>query len=210
MAFQSLFTTEIFYGQIMAAGRNSASKIKSLNRELIRESYIFCDIDHAGQDWSSKNYSNGYTSYSSITNLPERSPHFAELKTLIDQWAKKFVKKQAWDLQGGKVEMTTCWVNIMGTGCQHSFHLHPHSVISGTYYLQTPKGSGGFKIEDPRIQSLMAAPPKKGVSKNSTYQTIVPEAGSLVLFESWLKHEVTKNESNQERISVSFNYDWIR
>jgi len=45
--------------------------------------------------------------------------------------------------------------------------------------------------------------------ENQTWVSIAAQAGSLLLFESWLRHEVPANPVNAERISISFNYGWF-
>ncbi len=178
---------------------------------LIRESLLFRELDSAGEKWSRKNYVNGYTSYSSITDLAFRSSSFANLKSWIDKEVMKFSRALEMDLGDGRLEMNSFWVNIMGKGCSHSYHLHPLSSISGTFYLQVPKGSGALKLEDPRLPAFMASPPRKRGAKlmNQQFFSVEPSPGELVLFESWLKHEVPANHAKTARISVSFNYDWI-
>jgi uncharacterized protein (TIGR02466 family) len=106
--------------------------------------------------------------------------------------------------------MTDCWVNMMPPGTTHGLHLHPLSFISGTYYVRTPKGCPGIKFEDPRLDRFMAAPPRKARVQphNETFVTYPAEAGNVVLFESWLRHEVPANQVEEERISISFNYGW--
>jgi uncharacterized protein (TIGR02466 family) len=93
----------------------------------------------------------------------------------------------------------------------HSLHLHPHASVSGTFYLQTPRGCAGLKLEDPRLDRYMAAPPRrtKTRTENRSWITLPARAGHVVLFESWLRHEVPPNTSSGERISVSFNYNWF-
>ena len=85
---------------------------------------------------------------------------------------------------------------------------HPNSVISGTYYVTVPKGAGPIVFEDPRHAMMMAAPPKKKSAPRELRNHIseVPQPGSLLLWESWLRHEVPLNRAEGERISVSFNY----
>ena len=190
---------------------HSKAKVSNpLLKKILKESYAFQAIDPNGQQWSNDNYWGGYTSYGSISDLPHRSTTFQSLKNLIDIEVKKFSKKLGWDLEGGSLEMSTCWINIMGTGCHHSFHLHPHSVISGTVYIEVPKDSGIFKIEDPRIACFQGTPniqPKVSMEQQR-YFKLHPKAGDILLFESWLKHEVTANYSKKERVSISFNYRW--
>ncbi|HEY8271605.1 MAG TPA: TIGR02466 family protein, partial [Pseudobdellovibrionaceae bacterium] len=92
-----------------------------------------------------------------------------------------------------------------------TMHIHPLSVISGTYYVQTPKDCGSIKFEDPRMVGFMASPPRKenAQERNKRFVELKPQAGNVVLFESWMRHEVPQNKSDIERISISFNYDWI-
>jgi uncharacterized protein (TIGR02466 family) len=75
----------------------------------------------------------------------------------------------------------------------------------------TPPGSAGLKFEDPRLERYMAAPPRKANARmrNRAWVTVPAMAGQLVLFESWLRHEVPPNPARGERVSVSFNYSWF-
>jgi len=102
-------------------------------------------------------------------------------------------------------------VNIMPHQVVHGLHLHPLSTISGTYYVRTPKGCPGLKFEDPRLERFMAAPPRipNARPENRPWIVMPAEAGKVVLFESWLRHEVPPNAVTAERISISFNYNWF-
>ena len=107
--------------------------------------------------------------------------------------------------------MTDCWINIMPRPVVHSLHLHPLSTISGTYYVRTPRGAPGIKFEDPRLDRFMAAPPRRADcrSEHRPWVTVPAEAGTVVLFESWLRHEVPPNPVAAERVSISFNYQLV-
>jgi len=93
----------------------------------------------------------------------------------------------------------------------HGLHLHPLSTLSGTYYVRVPAGTPGIKFEDPRLDRFMAAPPRKATAKRETrpWGTFPAAAGQVVLFESWLRHEVVPNRVDAERVSISFNYNWF-
>ncbi|MFN7684133.1 MAG: TIGR02466 family protein [Oligoflexia bacterium] len=199
MALKALFPTQVWISQMQARG---ASR---LNDRLASEAYAFRELDRHGQQWSQENYDAGYTSYGSITDLPYRSPSFATLKRFLDAEVKKYLKALKIQPHSGRIELSSCWVNIMGRHCHHSFHLHPLSVISGTYYVRVPRGSGAFKIEDPRLSAFMGRP-----SQENPFWSFEPKPGALLLFESWLRHEVPANRSDEDRVSVSFNYDWLR
>jgi uncharacterized protein (TIGR02466 family) len=112
-----------------------------------------------------------------------------------------------WDLRGGKPICDSLWVNILPEGGSHTSHLHTNAVISGTYYVAVPEGSGALVFEDPRHAMLMAAPPRKAHAPRAmqTYVSVEPEAGTLILWESWLRHEVALNRASAARISISFN-----
>jgi uncharacterized protein (TIGR02466 family) len=186
-------------------------KNRKFNQQILQECYSFKELDVGGHKWSRENYFAGYTSYGSLADLPQRSPTFAELKLQLDRLVLQFAKQLDMDLGDKKLVMSSCWINIMGLGCHHSFHLHPLSTISGTYYVQIPKDSGAIKFEDPRLPMMMASPPRKSRAKqeNQRFIEVSPQECEVVLFESWLKHEVPTNRSNADRISISFNYDWI-
>jgi len=205
MASLNLFPT------LLHATRPITRDAGRFHAALVREARLFRKLDREGVDWSKRNYLSGYTSYSSITDLPFRSSNFGRLKTAIDREVAKYARALELDLGRGALEMTSCWVNIMGKGCTHAFHLHPLSVVSGTYFLQVPKGAGALKFEDPRLAAFMASPPRKSRAKpaNQRFFSLAPRAGDLILFESWLKHQVEPSRSAEERISVSFNYDWV-
>lgn len=194
-----------------AEGRSPSRQ--SLKRELSRECEILRKIDEDGLSWSEKNYPNGYTSYGSMDRLHKSSPTFSALETELDRHVAAFSQKQKWDLQQGRLEMSSCWINIMPAGAAHSLHLHPLSVVSGTFYLQVPKGSSPIKFEDPRLERFMAQPPRlSGAPKTlQPFIELEPKEGDVILFESWLRHEVPAlgRRFKGERISISFNYDWL-
>jgi uncharacterized protein (TIGR02466 family) len=189
------------------------SKPALLNRlvkELSKESYKIRDYDHAGKIWSKKNYPLGYTSYGSLSEMYEMSSTFAQLRKAIDPHVKKFGSQLDWDLGKGSLEMKSLWININSTNSYHGLHLHPLSVVSGTFYVQVPKDSGAIKFEDPRMNCFMASPPplQQASRENLRNIEIKSNPGEIILFESWLRHEVTQNLSGEDRISVSFNYEW--
>ncbi len=199
---QSWFPTLIHHAPLMREG------VARLNTELLKEIEQLRDYDRAGQHWSKTGYVGGYTSYGSMDRLHQFSSTFMQLEKKLDAQVRRYAKALHWDLRGGKLVMTDCWANIMPKGCAHSFHLHPQSVVSGTYYVKTPRGSSGLKFEDPRLSSMMAAPMRGATAprEQQPYITVPAVAGHVVLFESWLRHEVPASTITQDRVSISFNY----
>jgi len=205
MSVQTLFPTQVYHGALMRTGG------EVLRKRLLRECLQLPDDDLAGQRWSAKNYPGGYTSYGSVCRLQTVSPTFAELERRLRRHVNAYAKALQWDLGGRALVMTDCWVNLMPQGVVHSLHLHPLSVVSGTYYVRTPPRSSGLKLEDPRLDRFMAAPPRRADAdrEHRSWVTLPARAGYLNLFESWLRHEVPPNPAASERISISFNYAWV-
>jgi len=205
MAVYKLFPTRVYSARLRdAAGRR-------LNDRLARECRQLSLDDTAGRRWSARNYPSGYTSYGSAHRMHRMSPSFASLERAVDRHVARFAGTLDLDLAGRTLAMTDCWVNIMPRGAAHGLHLHPLATISGTYYVKTPRGCPGLKLEDPRLERMMAAPPRRAraARENRPWVVLPAEAGSLLLFESWLRHEVPANLTAGERISVSFNYGWF-
>jgi uncharacterized protein (TIGR02466 family) len=180
----------------------------SLNAELEFTSLSLASDDRAGLKWSEKHGYPGYTSYASRLDLAGQFPCFARFTRLIDRHAANFAKSLHWNIKGGKPRCDSLWVNIMPEGGSHTSHIHPNAVISGTYYVNVPPGAGPIVFEDPRLPSLMAAPPRKPNAPREfkTQISEIPKPGTVLLWESWLRHEVPLNRAAGSRISVSFNY----
>ncbi len=81
-------------------------------------------------------------------------------------------------------------------------------MISGTFYVEAPPGSGAIRFEDPRLGLMMAAPTRRDDAPEHLrpFVTVPPRAGLLLLWESWLRHEVLAGAGKSERLSVSFNF----
>lgn len=188
MTVRSLFPTLLYEEAIdQALLGDLAHSIRSLASD-----------DQAGRRWSKDHGYAGYTSYASLNDLPRRDPAFADLAKLLDRHARKFAKELAWQ---AKPKLDSLWVNLLKSGGHHSGHIHPHSVLSGTLYVEVPAGSGAIRFEDPRLPMMMAAPARPGL-----FATVEPRPGMLLMWESWLRHEVRAGRGRGERLSISFNF----
>jgi uncharacterized protein (TIGR02466 family) len=198
---ETLFATRIY--QAPLGGTN----IAHVNRDLETACLSIARDDKAGQAWCREHAYAGYTSYASLNDLTTRAPAFDELERRLRPHVARFAKALHFDLSA-KLALDSLWINVLNPGGVHTGHIHPSSVISGTYYVNVPKGASALKFEDPRLGFMMAAPRKKETAPREAqpFVYVAPSAGSLVLFESWLRHEVPPNTARQRRISVSFNY----
>ena len=203
-SLERLFVTTIYRAEL---GEGKGART---NQELEAACLSIAEDDTAGQRWCARNGYPGYTSYASLNDLPWRVPVFTDLAKALDAHVAAFAKDLDYDLQGRKLALDSLWINILPPGGVHTSHIHPHSVISGTYYVTVPDGAGALKLEDPRLGLMMAAPPrkKKARPENRQFAYLAPTPGTVLLWESWLRHEVPLNQAESERISVSFNYAW--
>ncbi len=202
MPAKSLFVTKLYEAR--------APRAAALNAELAHAMRVTANDDNAGRRWCAEKKYPGYTSYASLNDLPWRAPAFASLQEIAGEHVAAFSRELDFDLGGRPLSLDSLWINIVEPGGQHTGHIHPHSVISGTYYVEMPEGAGGLKLEDPRLAMMMAAPPRRAraAPEQRPFHYVRPRAGDLLLWESWLRHETERNDSNADRLSVSFNYKW--
>ena len=199
MTLRTLFATRFYEAALEAPGLLAG--LEQACRSLAAE-------DAAGRRWSRDHGYRGYTSYASLDDLTRRDPRFAELARLLARHAAAFASDCAMDLAGRRLRLDSLWVNVLRPGGTHSGHIHPHSIVSGTFYVAVPPGSGALRLEDPRLPSMMAAPPRRADAPEDLRSFVYaePAPGALFLWESWLRHEVVAGSGRGDRISISFNY----
>jgi uncharacterized protein (TIGR02466 family) len=133
-------------------------------------------------------------------------PEFRRFVELMNRAAATVIQFQKWDLTRITPVITECWAVVNGKYGSNQFHRHPHAIISGVYYVQTPEKCGALIFRDPRPVAAMMAPP---ITQRSPWTELSrayqPQAGKMLLFPSWLEHGVAANESDEDRIAISFN-----
>jgi uncharacterized protein (TIGR02466 family) len=198
MPVRTLFATRLYEAEI--ADEVVLGELAHSIRSLARD-------DEAGRRWSNEHRYLGYTSYASLNDLPRRDPALAELARLLTRHALRFARECEFDL-ARKPRLDSMWVNLLRGGGHHSAHIHPHSIISGTLYVEVPPGSGAIRFEDPRLGLMMASPQRRkdAAEELQPFVKVEPRPGLLLLWESWLRHEVLPGRGKGERLSVSFNF----
>ena len=193
----------LFATRLYSADVGSPALLEQLSKSI----RALADDDRAGRAWSKDHGYPGYTSYASLNDLPKRDPAFADLARRLTGHAVSFASECAFDL-ARKPKLDSLWVNLLRGSGHHSAHIHPHSIISGTLYVEVPKGSGAIRFEDPRLPMMMAAPPRRKDAPEDlqSFVTVEPRSGLLLMWESWLRHEVLRGNGKAERLSISFNF----
>jgi len=102
------------------------------------------------------------------------------------------------------------WLNLNLPDTHHSRHEHFGCFMGGVLWLAVPEKSGDFNIFDPvgvraqnTTQYLFAR--NGNTAYNTSIYTVIPQVGKMIMFPSWLQHQVEANESNEDRISIAFN-----
>ena len=198
MNVRNLFATRLYEAELAD---------QSLLADLAHSIRSLAEDDAAGQGWSREKGYAGYTSYASLNDLPRRDPTFADLAKILGKHSAAFAEECAFDL-ARKPMLDSLWVNLLRGSGHHSAHIHPHSIISGTLYVEVPRGSGAIRFEDPRLPMMMAAPTRRADAPEELrpFVTVQPRPGLLLLWESWLRHEVLPGTGRDERLSISYNF----
>jgi uncharacterized protein (TIGR02466 family) len=203
VTLRALFATRIYEASLAQEPGFAA-----FNAELEEACRMLAAEDRAGRAWCKAHGYRGYTSYASLDDLPRRASVFGQLKTRLDRHAAAYARALGFDLGGRRLKLDSLWANVMRPGGAHSGHLHPLSVLSGTVYVAVPEGAGGLRLEDPRLQAMMARPPLLPEAGERPFVTLAPQPGSVLMWESWLRHEVPPHAGRGDRVSLSFNYAW--
>ena len=151
---------------------------------------------------------------SSLTSAPGRlgsrprdlheRPEISALVSCIRRSARSVI--QFLKIGSEDFEITGCWANVNAPGASHAVHSHPNNFLSGVYYVQVQPGGDTINFHDPRIQTGIIRPPVTELTQENTDQVVVSVSdGMLLVFPSYLQHSVASNQSDAERISVSFN-----
>ena len=136
------------------------------------------------------------------------------LKNFITEISKnigKAIKDMNWDLETQIVKITDMWSIINNKNAFNERHHHGNSALSAAYYVKAEKNAGNIIFFDPRQANVFHHPiSKESNNINAQAQSVTPKPGTLVLFPSYLEHKVDENQSNDERIVISFNVSLIR
>mgnify|MGYP001189253673 FL=1 len=143
-----------------------------------------------------------------VSNVGGYQGHQYENKELVDIIEKNVPAVEGKSFPNGLVTHT--WANINPKGSYNTRHSHVDTqvLLSGTYYVKTPENSGRIRFYDPRGHLIPYMPDYEYYYHGHSVNYIQPEEGMVLYFPPWLDHDVEDNESEEDRISVSFNILW--
>ena len=173
-------------------------KHPTLNQELERDIVAWSNQDKGMTRTNIKGWHS--------TTEMHKKPEYQNLVNMLYACQKTIYQQEHYE---SEPYLGNMWANINPPGGMNRAHQHPNSLWSGVYYIKAPKNCGHLKIDDPRSSAAMCRPrQKEGKLPPRLYREThyEPIAGRCIMFPSWLMHCVDPNESNDIRISVSFNF----
>ena len=136
------------------------------------------------------------------------------LSSFINEISKNIgiaIKDMSWDLETQIAKITSMWAIINNKYAFNEKHHHGNSSLSAAYYVKAENDAGNIVFFDPRQANVFHHPISKEVNAiNAQVQSVTPKPGTLVLFPSYLEHKVNPNQSDEDRIVISFNVSMIR
>ena len=146
-----------------------------------------------------------YKGWHSTTNMANK-PEYQQLVKELLKMQEEIFDNEHLDRSS---RLGNMWANINPPGGMNQPHIHPNALFSGVYYIKSPVKSGRLKIYDPRpgVQFIMPIRKPGNPGKDLWREAnIDPVEGRIIMFPAWLWHAVEENQSNDIRISVSFNF----
>ena len=172
--------------------------VKLDNQMLANEIVIWSKKDKG----VTKTNMNGWHSQTNMHTFPQFKP----LVDALYEMQNEIYKEEWLDRQP---RLGNMWANINYPGGYNRPHVHPNCLFSGVYYVKSQPGAGQLVVNDPRpgIQTMMPTRVKGQPPKHLWREAhIDPIPGRIIMFPAWLWHCVEPNQSNDIRISVSFNF----
>ena len=176
---------------------------KKINNELEKYIYKLYEEDNNGLErsnrggWHSKNF-----------RLAEKDSIQQKFAIQVQDYILKTFQSLGWKIKDKNIRIKEMWAIINKKNDFNVIHTHPNCYLSAAYYVKAPKDCGNFKVESPNIAKRYAYPEIANQNElNVEVASINISEGDLLLFPAYLPHKVGKNESDEDRIVISFNVD---
>ena len=182
------------------------NNFEKINKELLEFIYKEFEKDKLGVK---KSNINGWHSKTFDLNDKHGVPN--KFLDHIDIYIKNVFKNYGWVYNSEKVKCTSIWSIINKRGNFNIEHSHSNNYLSAAYYVKAPKNCGNFKASNPNIINRNFFPKSEQANElNAKMATIKVEEGDLLIFPAYLPHSVEENESDDDRVIISFNIDILR
>ena len=178
-------------------------KFKEFNPELSKYIYKLNKEDSVGINRSNKG---GW--HSKDFDLRDRSSIQLKFALELQKYILNTFKKLGWKTENKQIQIKSMWAIINKKEDFNVVHSHPNSLLSAAYYVKAPKNCGRFQVENPNNIKKHITPELANENDlNVLLAGIEISEGDLIIFPGYLPHKVAKNESDEDRIVISFNVD---
>ena len=174
---------------------------ENLNKQLCDYIYGLKKDDEKGiqksnvNGWHSKNF-----------KIEKDNVPYNFVKAIHEHVKEVIVDGYGWKYIPEKVGISEIWAIINKKGTFNQSHNHPGSYLSAAYYVKAPENCGNIHFYEPNeVKKFQTPPVEKRTELSSTGFSIKPEEGNLLIFPSYLYHDVGKSLSDEDRVVVSFN-----
>ena len=174
---------------------------QKFNQELSKYIYELYESDNIGLKKSNKG---GW--HSQNFRLTEKDTIQNKFTLEMSKYIFNAFKNFGWKIENKKIQVTEMWAIINKKNDFNVLHTHPNCYLSAAYYVKTNKNCGNFEVECPNIAKRHSFPELDVKNElNLNIASIDISDGDLLLFPSYLPHKVGRNESDEDRIVISFN-----
>ena len=166
-------------------------------------SYTYHNIEKWNIENSTK--SDGFIIHDNII----KTYNMHKLQSRIEEALERYANNSGWFglKRSGSFKIMNSWMNINKKGIHHEYHCHPGYTLAGVYYFRVNELQGGINFNNPNQMMYNMAFP--GGDRYPASINIVPRDGDIILFPAWLQHSTDVNKSDEERVSIAFNIDYI-
>lgn len=176
-------------------------KFKKFNKELADYIYKLRSEDNVGLTksnrggWHSKNF-----------KLDNKDSIQFKFAVEIQKYILDVFRNYGWKTEQNRIQIKEMWAIINKKDDFNVIHTHPNCYLSSAYYVKAPENCGKFLIENPNQAKKHFYPQLANKTElNMPIAGLDVNEGDLLLFPGYLPHKVAKNESDEDRIVVSFN-----
>jgi len=190
-----LFTEPVF--------KYKFNEFEELNKELSEYIYKLQENDKEGVKRSNKG---GW--HSQNFQLTDTNSIQYKFGVKLQEYIINAFQNLGWKVENKNIRISEMWAIINKNDDFNVLHTHPNCYLSSSYYVKAKKNCGKFEIENPNIAKRYSFPEIAVINElNLEVASIDVTEGDLLLFPSYLPHKVSRNESGEDRIVISFNVD---
>ena len=178
-------------------------KFRTFNEELSNYIYKLYEEDSEGVDRSNRG---GW--HSKTFELNDKNSIQLKFALELQKYILKTFTNLGWKTENQNIRIREMWAIINKKDDFNVVHTHPNSLLSAAYYVKAPNNCGRFQIEDLNIVKRHASPLIANQNElNMNVAGLEVTEGDLLIFPGYLPHKVARNETDDDRIVISFNVD---